>query len=50
MQILRGFAEIHNKKYLHRDIKPDNILIHDGVYKIADFGVNILIVMIYMFI
>jgi serine/threonine protein kinase len=23
---------------VHRDIKPDNILIKDGVVKIADFG------------
>jgi len=25
---------------MHRDIKPDNILIHNGVYKIADFGLS----------
>lgn len=23
---------------MHRDIKPDNILIHNGSIKIADFG------------
>ena len=23
---------------MHRDLKPDNILIHQGLYKIADFG------------
>ncbi len=23
---------------MHRDLKPDNILIHDGILKLADFG------------
>lgn len=26
-------------KIIHRDIKPKNILLHEGVVKIADFGV-----------
>lgn len=25
---------------MHRDIKPDNILLHNGVCKIADFGLG----------
>jgi serine/threonine protein kinase len=25
---------------VHRDIKPDNLLIKDGVLKITDFGVG----------
>lgn len=24
--------------YIHRDLKPDNILIKDGKIKLADFG------------
>ena len=24
--------------YIHRDIKPENILIHENIFKIADFG------------
>ncbi len=27
-----------NKAFMHRDIKPDNILFHNGNVKIADFG------------
>ncbi|KRX03238.1 Protein kinase-like domain [Pseudocohnilembus persalinus] len=38
IQIMQGFAAIHQAGYLHRDLKPDNILINNGIYKIADFG------------
>lgn len=38
-QILRGVADWHSKRVLHRDIKPQNILLNDaGEVKIADFG------------
>jgi len=38
-QILRGIADCHSKRILHRDIKPQNILLNDqGEVKIADFG------------
>lgn len=37
-QIAEGFKYIRHKKIVHRDVKPQNILIHDGVVKIADFG------------
>ncbi|AGN88231.1 protein kinase [Enterobacter sp. R4-368] len=37
--ITRGVAHIHSKGFLHRDIKPQNILkCPDGIYKISDFG------------
>lgn len=29
------------KGILHQDLKPDNILINNGIYKIADFGFSI---------
>lgn len=38
-QLLRGLAYIHERKILHRDLKPQNLLINDrGELKLADFG------------
>jgi len=39
LQIARGLAAAHEKRIIHRDIKPDNIFItDDGRVKILDFG------------
>lgn len=39
MEIILGIEAIHNMGYLHRDIKPDNILLdRTGHVKLADFG------------
>ncbi|XP_056321713.1 cyclin-dependent kinase 16 [Danio aesculapii] len=38
-QLLRGLAYCHSQKVLHRDLKPQNLLINDkGELKLADFG------------
>ncbi|CAG9313088.1 unnamed protein product [Blepharisma stoltei] len=38
LQVLNGLSELHRKGFFHRDMKPDNILVNEGTYKIADFG------------
>lgn len=37
-EIIDAFRYLREKNMVHRDIKPDNILVHDGVLKLADFG------------
>ena len=41
--MLLALNEMHQKKYIHRDIKPDNILVHiddnnNTIFKLGDFG------------
>lgn len=39
IQILTGLSFLHSKGIVHRDIKPNNLLItKDGILKLADFG------------
>ncbi len=39
-QILRALEHAHSKKVVHRDIKPQNImLLKNGLIKVADFGI-----------
>ncbi|KAI5829678.1 hypothetical protein K523DRAFT_363312 [Schizophyllum commune Tattone D] len=39
MQMLEGLAYLHSQNIVHRDVKPDNILLdHLGVIKFVDFG------------
>lgn len=37
-QILMGFLELIENSIMHRDMKPENIMMHNGKLKIADFG------------
>ncbi len=38
LDILDGLEYIHQKGLVHRDLKPQNILYFNGVFKISDFG------------
>lgn len=39
-QILRGLSHAHSRGIIHRDIKPQNIMVlRDGSVKVADFGI-----------
>ena len=36
-----GLAHAHERGLIHRDFKPDNVIVADGVPRIADFGLAI---------
>lgn len=39
-QIMRGLSHAHSRGIIHRDIKPQNIMVlRDGNVKVADFGI-----------
>jgi hypothetical protein len=40
LKALEGLAFAHSKGFVHRDLKPGNILIHKGTARVADFGMS----------
>jgi serine/threonine-protein kinase ULK/ATG1 len=37
-QLLEAFQVLNKYNIMHRDLKPDNIFLHNGVVKVGDFG------------
>jgi Protein kinase domain len=37
--IAKGLVELHGIPIVHRDLKPQNVLLHDGRWKLSDFGI-----------
>ena len=42
-QILAGLGHLHRAGVYHLDVRPDNILLNDGVPKLADLGVSLVV-------
>lgn len=38
--ILRGIEHLHSRSVVHRDLKPDNILLQNNFPRITDFGIS----------
>lgn len=37
-ELFAGLNHVHGKRVVHRDIKPDNVMVSGGVVKLCDFG------------
>jgi serine/threonine protein kinase len=42
-QIHSGLSFLHKHKVVHGDIKPHNVMIKNGVFKLGDFGMSVIV-------
>lgn len=40
-QLMNGYRVLWEAKILHQDLKLENVLIKNGIYKLTDFGFSI---------
>lgn len=40
LQVCEGIKSLHSQKIIHRDVKPSNALLHEGIIKVADLGLG----------
>lgn len=38
--IINGYRQLNAAQILHQDLKPENIFINEGIFKIGDFGLS----------
>ena len=41
LQVMQALSYLHRRHILHHDLKPSNILVHEGRVKLLDFGLSI---------
>lgn len=41
LEMLQSLVYLHQRDVLHRDLKPDNVLVVDGQVKVMDFGLSL---------